>query len=121
MRILACLSLCVLALCPAFAVNAEYSWELAGRLGDDEHEPSGESDHASVASTYYFDPVEDGTGPHALAAFLDPATRVSLIVSRDEETLASGADSETADYAVSGQYLLPRSKWFVGGRFSRGD
>ena len=122
MRITTCLSLCALALGPAFAGNADYSWELAGRLGDDESEQGGESDHASIATTYYFDPVEDGTGPHALAAFLDPATRVSLIVSQDKDTLPSGTlDSEIADYAVSGQYLLPRSKWFVGGRYSQGD
>lgn len=122
MRIPTCLSLCALALGPAFTVNAEYSWELAGRLGNDEPEQGGDSDHSSASTTYYFDPVEDGTGPHALAAFLDPATRVSLIVSRDKDTLPSGAlDDEITNYTVSGQYLLPRSKWFVGGRYSQGD
>jgi hypothetical protein len=114
--------LCALALGPASALRADFSWELAGRLGHDESEADFESDLGSLSATYYFDPVEEGTGPHALAAFFDPATRVSIMTSRDEATLPSGAlDSETTDSSVSGLYLLPRSKWYVGGRYSRGD
>lgn len=104
------------------AVQADYSWELSGRLGQDESEQDVESDQSSVSGTYYFDPVEDGTGPHALAAFFDPATRVSFVANKDKTTSPTGAFlDERTNYSVSGQYLLPRSKWFVGGRYSSGD
>jgi len=122
MRIPTYLVLCALAAAPIGAVQADYSWELAGRLGQDESEQDVESDQSSLSGTYYFDPVEDGTGPHALAAFFDPATRVSIATSKDKTTSPTGAMlDETTNYSVSGQYLLPRSKWFVGGRYSWGD
>lgn len=122
MRITTCVALCALALGPVSAVHADFSWELAGRLGQGDGEDGFESDDASLSATYYFDPVEDGTGPHALAAFFDPATRVSIIAGQDELTLPTGAlESEMTDYSVSGHYLLPRSKWYVGGRYSQGD
>jgi hypothetical protein len=114
--------LCALAVGPTGAVQADYSWEVSGRLGQDESEQDVESDQSSLSGTYYFDPVEDGTGPHALAAFFDPATRVSIVASKDKTTSPTGAMlDETTNYSVSGQYLLPRSKWFVGGRYARGD
>jgi hypothetical protein len=102
--------------------QADYSWEVAGRFGQDESDGDFESESSSVSATYYFDPVDGAAGPLALAAFLDPATRVSITAQQDEATWPSGAlRNETTDYSVSGLYLLPRSKWYVGGRYLRGD
>lgn len=124
---------CVGALASAFAASADYSWELSGGVAHAEwYEPNSptsylerESDHRSLGGTYHFDPVEDDSVPYALAPFFDPATRVSITTSREIGPRVNDARGEpkpeTRDYAVSGQYLLRESQWYVGGRYSRGD
>jgi hypothetical protein len=123
---------CALTIGCAFSAGADYSWQLAGRVEDGETAGpvTSETNGLSLSATYHFDPVEEGAGPNALAAFLDPASLVSLTVSRDEDTSAvsapAGAAPLVADRdgnarSVSGRYLLPRSKWYVGGRYSRGE
>jgi hypothetical protein len=123
MRIIIELALGALALGPASAANADFSWELTGRADRGESDDF-DSDNAGVSATYYFDPVEDGDGPHSVAVFLDPATRVSVTGNKNEfEEHAStlGLRAETTQHGFSGQYLLPQSHWYVGGRYSQSD
>jgi hypothetical protein len=65
-------------------------------------------DAASFGATYYFDRVQDGEGPYALAAFFDPATRLSISTDQTDAN-----DS----WVLSGQYLLDESRWYLGGRY----
>ena len=131
MRIITCGAVCALALGPASAY-ADYSWELSGRAGQSESGGYLESEAAALSVAYHFDPVEDGSGPPALAGFFDPATSVSITASQDQlrtgGTVQVGPtvtvfeyETEVSDYAIGGQYLLPRSKWYAGGRYSSRD
>ena len=129
MRITTRLVLGALVLAPASATSAQFSWELNGRVGQADRQERFESDVVAFSATYYFDPVEDGRAPRALAAFFDPATRVSITASHDEQTARAAPQTgtmseielENDDYSVSGQYLLPGSTWYVGGHYSHGD
>lgn len=122
---------CALALGPAFAAHADFSWELAGFFGQsdrsDNFDPSvvnTQTDVGSVSGTYYLDPVADGSGPPALAAFFDPTTNVLVAVSKDEITTDVGAQEfevEANGYAVGGTFVFPQSKWYVGGSYSSGE
>jgi hypothetical protein len=130
-------ALCALVLGSASGAHADYSWELVADVGhisktsgDDfpaRFVPSPgldyEYDLSSVSATYFLDPVQDDGGPAALAAFLDPATRVAISASREVRTAGEQPveEIEYRDYVLSGEYLLPRSKWYAGGRYSRGD
>jgi hypothetical protein len=143
MRLVQC-GLCGALVSFAFAAQAEFSWELAGRVGETERDNAVarlESQVTSLSATYYFDPVEDENGPRALASFLDPATRVTVNGTEDEQTLSLSPPVFTApgipiggiasldfeneqkatDYSMSGQYVLPGSKWYAGGRYMIGD
>lgn len=124
--------LCVLVVSPSFGAYGDFSWELSGRVGQAESGPYLDSESAGLSAAYHFDPVEDAGGPPALVTFLDPATNVSITASRDRLTLGgtsqSGTtvtafefESEVSDYSIGGNYLLPRSKWYAGARYSRGD
>jgi hypothetical protein len=130
-------ALCALAFGPAFTVYADFSWELAGALGQADRSESDEvfgtleefeSDMAAVSAAYYFDPVEDGTGPYALVAFFDPATRVSVAISENRETnrlsapgVLADVEREIDDYSVAGVYLFSQSRWYAGGRYGSVD
>ena len=130
-------ALCALALGPAFAVYADFSWELSGALGQADRSEEDEvfrtlgefeSDLVALSAAYHFDPVEDGNGPYALAGFFDPATRVSVAASEDQQTnrlttpgVFAEAERAIADYSVAGQYLFSESRWYAGGRYGRGD
>jgi hypothetical protein len=128
----------------AWGAHAEFSWELAGGGGAAARDESAlelDSEVVALSATYYFDPVDAGTGPQALASFLDPSTHISITAREDSQTLetivvsapisppTSGggiavdpvSERNLADYAIEGQYLLPASKWYAGGRFARGE
>ena len=133
MRIISAL-LC--ALVPV-AAHAEYSWELAGLFDHSEQNPDlyetpsneVDSDLVSVSATHYFTPVEEGSGPLALAAFLDPHTQLS--VNAGDEQISNEfyagpnslfheqAEEDISDYSLRGLYLLAESKWYAGGRYAR--
>ncbi len=129
--ILALLALMAGWMATADAYAAEFSWQLSGSLGTTDRSEDFDADHASLTATHYFDGVDDGRGPYALASFLDPASRLSLSVNRDEQTseialpsstiALPGLESKTRSYGVSGAYVLPRSKWYFGGHYSSGD
>jgi hypothetical protein len=128
-----------------FGGHAEFSWELAGGGGVADRDGAGaelDSQFAGVSATYYFAPVDDGSGPHALAGFLDPSTQISISGREDRQTLtttivgtapsnpstiAGGVafdpvfERHMTDYSIAGHYLLPRSKWYAGGRLALGD
>ena len=130
MRILMAV-LCALA--PAVA-HADHSWELSGlfdhaeRPGD-RREYIGEfdSDLFSLSATRYFRPVEEGSGPLALAAFLDPRTQLSVATGEEQTTTelistrgpAGQTDQEIMEYSLRGLYLFPESKWYAGGHYAR--
>jgi hypothetical protein len=124
-------ALCALALGCASAAHADFSWELAGLASQSERRENFESvvanfesDVVSLSGTYYLDAVADGSGPLALAAFLDPTTNVLVEVSGDEITTEIGAQAfevETKRYSVGGTYVFAQSKWYAGGRYSSGE
>jgi hypothetical protein len=123
-----------IALNVAHAAHADFSWELAAGIGEAEREGETaqfESQFESVTASHYFDPVDDQTGPRALAAFLDPASSLSLTVSEQTQDVVLApvgtapllvpAGRDSTDYTVAGRYVLPRSQWYAGGRYSVGD
>ena len=130
-KVIVLLALMAASVTTADADAAEFSWQLSGSIGTTERSEAFDADHASLTATRYFDRVDDGRGPYALASFLDPASRLSLSVNRDEQTseillpsstiTLSGLESKTRSYGVSGVYLLPRSKWYFGGHYASGD
>lgn len=108
----------VAALCAAFAARAEeFSWQLSGST---RHFETGDldSDSWAVDATYYMKPIADSTGPYALASFLNPTTRVSATASRSDSQ--DVFDDPTA-YTLSGAYVLPGEKWYVGAEYAKSD
>mgnify|MGYP003580807371 CR=1 FL=1 len=116
---------CGLALGSASAAYADFSWELAGFVGQSERGDRSESDTAVLSAAYYLDDVADGDGPPALAAFLDPTTNLFAAVSEDEATIDFGngpvPETESSEYTIGGTYVFSRSKWYAGGRYSSGE
>lgn len=116
---------------PAFAAQADFSWQLSGVVGQADRSEEGaefESDLVALSATYYFDAVEDGSGPNALAAFFDPTTQLSVAASEDRQTsrlngpgISAEVERDFSEYSLSGLYLLPTSRWYAGGRYSRPD
>ena len=84
-----------------------------------------------MSATHYLDPVEEGSGPLALAAFFDPRTQLSIAAGEEDTTSRSfgGPNSfnnaqgkeEISHYSLRGAYLFPKSKWYAGGRYARHD
>lgn len=101
----------------AFAAHAEeFSWQLSG--GTVESESSGSDlDSWAVDATFYVNSIDDSDGPYALASFLNPTTRVSAAASSND--LPAG-DDPTA-YTLSGAYVLPGKKWYVGASYAKSD
>jgi hypothetical protein len=104
---------CTLSLAISSIATAQprYSWELSG-LESSTDSVGSDFDVASFGASYYFDRVEDSDGPYALAAFFDPATRLSITTDQYD-----AYDS----WALSGQYLLDESGWYLGGRYRNDD
>jgi hypothetical protein len=109
---------------------AEYAWELSGVRTETELDVLVDAETSLVSATRYFAPVDDSSGPLALAAFFDPATQISVAASREKSQshpLGPGSvdlpdfETEEDEYSISGRYLLPRSKWYVGGRYATQD
>lgn len=124
----------LLASCAHAPVRADqFSWQLTGGTLHSSFEDYRDTDRSSLDATFYFDPVDDAQSPYALAPFLDPATQIGASVSRDRETVpvaisvfAPSASPEfatttTDDYTVAGRYVLPASKWYAGGRYTKSD
>src|SRR5262245_35760664 len=108
---------------------AEFSWEPSGVTNEVEQN-SADAERLSFGFRYYFDSVDDTRGPLALAAFIDPATWLS--VSFDHENgsrlglftfplFLTPVDTTTDEYSVAGRYVLPASKWYFGGGYTSGD
>jgi hypothetical protein len=128
-----CQLLASLAACfAAGAVQAaEFSWEPSG-VANEVEQDSVDADRLSFGLTYYFDSVDDTRGPLALAAFIDPATRISVSFDRAKGSVPdpqapftfpvfSTGDATTDEYSVAGRYVLPASKWYFGGGYTHGD
>ena len=101
--------------CAAFAARAdEFSWQLSG--GTNRLEAGDlNRDTWAVDGTYYVDPIDDGSGPYELASFLNPTTRVSAAASKVEADFAN----DPAAYILSGAFVLPGEKWYVGASYSK--
>lgn len=105
------------AVCAAFAAHAEeFSWQLSG--GASESESSGsDSDSWGVDATFYVSSIDDSDGPYALASFLNPTTRVSAAASSND----SPAGDDPTAYTLTGAYVLPGKKWYVGASYAKAD
>jgi putative general porin len=100
--------------CAAFAVQAdEFSWQLSGGTSRVE---SGDfsRDSWGVDGTYYVKPIDDSSGPYGLASFLNPTTRVSAAASKVDADF-----NDPAVYKLSGAFVLPSEKWYVGANYSK--
>jgi hypothetical protein len=109
----------VASACAVFAARAEeFSWQLSGGT---RHVDAGDSnmDSWAIDATYYMKPIADSAGPYALASFLNPTTRVSAAASRSD-SLNDVLDDPTA-YTVSGAYVLPGAKWYVGAEYAKSN
>ena len=103
------------AACAAFAAQAEeFSWQLSGVTSRSEAADFSR-DSWAVDATYYLNPIDDSSGPYALASFLNPTTRVSAAASKVEADLVS----DPAAYTLSGAFVLPGEKWYVGADYSK--
>jgi len=120
----------VLILCcvQATAGAAEFSWDLSGAASEASAGNLQDTNGSALAATYYFDSVDDSQGPYGLAVFLDPASRLSLGISRTKQTthslgIFSPSDLTTTsdDYTIGGQYWLSASKWYAGGDYTTSD
>jgi hypothetical protein len=109
---------------------AEYAWEISGARTEAELDVLVDTETSLVGATHYFAPVDDSSGPLALAAFYDPATQLSVAASREKSQshpLGPGSvnlpdfETEEDEYSISGRYLLRRSKWYVGGSYATQD
>ncbi len=109
---------------------AEYAWEVSGARTEAELDVLVDAERSLVSATRYFTPVDDGSGPLALAAFFDPATQISVAASQEKSEShplgpgsvnLPGFETEEDEYSISGRYLLRQSKWYVGGRYATQD
>jgi hypothetical protein len=125
----------VMCLASVRAPADEFAWELTALASEADQISFTETDYWALQATHFFAPVDDANGPYALASFFDPATRASLAVSREKETVAIGIFAGTggpppvltpfvveADaYSVGGRYVFPESKWYFGGSYTKSD
>jgi hypothetical protein len=122
------------ACCVAQAQVGEFSWDLSGDVSQGEVGDSQDTDGSALSASYYLAPVDDSRGPYGLAAFLDPVSRVSAAVSHQKVTFhpinifplppgATVSDSSitTDDYTIGGRYVLPASKWYAGGDYTKSN
>jgi hypothetical protein len=115
----------------------EFSWELAALVSEADQVSFQETEHWAVQATHFFAPIDDANGPYALASFFDPATRVSIAWSSEKQTVGIGIFAgigggggplvfepfvvEAGAYSVGGRYVLPESKWYFGGSYTKSD
>ena len=115
-RLLSLIGAAGAAALPAHA--EEYSWQLSGIAR--RAETFGlDTDSWAVDGTYYVNPIDDGDGPFALASFLNPTTRVSAEASQTDLPFDFLADP--AGYTLSGAYVLPGQRWYVGANYANAD
>ena len=101
----------------AFPAHAEkFSWQLGGVTRHTEAGGNFDADSWVVDGTYYVNPIDDTSGPYALASFLNPTTRVSAAASGNDPQDAF--DDPTAYYTLSGAYVLPGERWYVGASYA---
>jgi len=118
--------------CVAVSARADgFTWDLSGDVAQGSLGDIQDTDSAALVANHYFAPVDDSRGPYELAAFLDPASRISASASHQRVTfhpigivLPPGATfdstSTTDNYAIGGRYVLPASKWYAGGDYTKG-
>jgi hypothetical protein len=136
---------CALALLAALLAlvevdAAEYTWQLTGGMQRFEIGANFEVDSAAITATRFFQPVDDGLGPAALAAFLSRSSHLSIGADTDKQefryTLPSFvrpgdppppppieiiAVEEAGGYALSGRHVWQGSGWFAGGGVESAD
>lgn len=106
----------VAALCAAFAAHTEeFSWQLSGGALESQ---TNDFDSWSVDATFYVNSIDDSDGPYALASFLNPTTRVSAAASRSDSPVPG---DEPTSYTLTGAYVLPGKKWYLGASYAKSD
>ncbi len=117
------------SLAPSVGRGGEFSWEVAG-LASDGHHGSLDEEHSSLQARYYLGGVDDSSEPYGLAPFLDPTSSVSVTLGHSKfmqqltafpVPVPSNVVSTEDEKSVGGRYVLPRSKWYVGGSYTRTD
>jgi hypothetical protein len=117
------LSLIGAAVAAALPTHAEeYSWQLSG-IARRAETRNLVRDGWAVDSTYYANPLDDDDGPFALAAFLNPTTRVSAEASKSDLETDRGFDvqDDPTAYRLSGAYVLPGQRWYAGASYAQSD
>ena len=120
-----------IALCAQAGTAEEFSWQIAGGYDRIESGNSSEIDTATVAATYFVQPVDDALGPLALTPFLSRSSRISFCAQRvnSKRQILAGtspgpiplppvtlfATDESAIYSLRGRHVWQDSGWFVGG------
>lgn len=116
---------------PACVRADDFSWDLAANVSQGAVGNLQDSDGTALSASYYFAPVDDSRGPYGLAAFLDPVSRISASVGREKLTfhpilfipppgvVLSDTTVTHDDYTVGGRYVLPASKWYAGGDYTK--
>ena len=119
-RFLSLIGAAVAAAPPAHA--EEYSWQLSGVARRAETRNL-VRDAWAVDATYYANPLDDGEGPFALASFLNPTTRMSAEASKSDLKTDRGFDiqDDPTAYRLSGAYVLPGQRWYVGASYAQSD
>jgi hypothetical protein len=118
----------------AGAYADDFSWDLAGAVSQGQAGDLQDTDGSALSASYHFAPVDDSRGPYELAAFLDPVSLISASVSDEKVTFhptylfatppefaLSDATSKHDDYTVDGRYVLPESKWYAGGGYTKSN
>jgi hypothetical protein len=112
---LLCLIGTAIAVLPAQA--EEFSWQLSGVTSHNDSGGDSTSSFSVVDATYYVNPIDDTGGPHALASFLNPTTRLSATASMSDSLLNILDDSTL--YTLGATFVLPGERWYVGTDYSR--
>jgi hypothetical protein len=120
------------------AAGDEFSWQLSGGVSEAEVGSGADADSAALSGTYFFRPVDDSTGPYALAPFLERASHIGASYHEDKTTALVPVFinlspnplppsppvtllTRAAGRALSGRYVFGDAGWFVGAGLAEAD
>lgn len=132
-------TLCTAILGAAGAHADEFSWQLGAAAQDADIARNVDGEAATLSVTYYFRPVDDRSGPYALAPFLERSSRIGATYSENKTTslvpvVSIGPFSvpvpaqpprklvsRAAGRSLSGRSVWRESGWYVGAAFAETD
>jgi hypothetical protein len=119
------------------ATAEEFSWQVEGGVSDAQIGSSADGETASLSGTYFFRPVDDATGPYALAPFLERASHIGASYHEDKTTAVvpvfnsvqiplppsppATIVTRASGRALSGRHVFGDAGWYVGARFVEAD